>query len=145
MAVGSKQPSNVGTGSYRYPVDNAKITCGYGCYYGHEGVDIADAYDPWGDVYAADNGTVIESSYGPVNGNYIMIDHNNGYITYYGHMRLPSDLKVGDVVQKGQVIGHIGMTGQATGPHVHFYIKHNDEMLNACKVSGFPSCEAIGE
>lgn len=144
VAVGSKQPSNVGTGSYRYPVDNAKITCGYGCYYGHEGVDIADAYDPWGDVYAADNGTVIESSYGPVNGNYVMIDHNNGYITYYGHMRLPSDLKVGDVVQKGQVIGHIGMTGQATGPHVHFYIEHNDEMLNACKVSGFPSCEAIG-
>ena len=144
VTVGTKGLNNVGTGSYRYPVDNAEITCGYGCYYGQEGMDIADAYDPWGDVYAADTGTVMESSYGPVNGNDVMIDHNNGYITYYGHLRLPSDLKVGDVVQKGQVIGQIGMTGQATGPHVHFYIKHIDEMLNACKVSGFPSCEAIG-
>ena len=79
-----------------------------------------------------------------VHGSDVRIDYNNAYITYYGHLRLPSDLKVGDAVQKGQVRGHIGMTGRATGPHGHFYRKHLDEMLNACKVSGFPSCEAIG-
>ncbi len=143
VAVGTKQPSNVGTGSYRFPVDNAKLTCGWGCYYGHEGNDLADAYDPWGDVYAADNGTVMEVSYDTISGNYIKINHNNGYITYYGHMRVPSELKVGDTVQKGQVIGHIGMTGMATGPHVHFYIQQDDQTLDACKVTGFPSCEEI--
>jgi murein DD-endopeptidase MepM/ murein hydrolase activator NlpD len=144
IAVGTKQESNIGTGSYRYPVENPKLTCSFSCYYNHNGIDIADAYNPWGDVYAADNGTVIESDYGSVNGNYVMIDHNNGYISYYGHMREPSELKVGDVVQKGQVIGHIGMTGMATGPHVHFYIKHDNQIMDACKVSGFPSCEDIG-
>jgi murein DD-endopeptidase MepM/ murein hydrolase activator NlpD len=143
VAVGTKQPSNVGTGSYRFPVDNAKLTCGWGCYYGHEGNDLADAYDPWGDVYAADNGTVMEVSYDAISGNYIKINHNNGFITYYGHMRVPSELKVGDTVQKGQVIGHIGMTGMATGPHVHFYIQQDDQTLDACKVTGFPSCEEI--
>lgn len=143
VAVGTKQASNVGTGSYRYPVDNAKVTCGWGCYYGHEGVDFADAYDPWGNVYAADNGTVSVVSYDSISGNFVKIDHNNGYITYYGHMRVPSELKVGDIVQKGQLIGHIGMTGLATGPHVHFYIKHGSETLNACEVSGFPSCAEI--
>ena len=144
VAVGIKQPSNVGTGSYRFPTNNTKLTCGWGCYYGHDGNDFADAYDPWGDVYAADNGTVLEVSYDSISGIYVKIDHNNGYISYYGHMRVPSELKVGETVQKGQVIGHIGMTGLATGPHVHFYIKHGDEVLNACKVSGFPSCEAVG-
>lgn len=96
-----------------------------------------------GDVYAADNGTVMEVSYDAISGNYIKINHNNGFITYYGHMRVPSELKVGDTVQKGQVIGHIGMTGMATGPHVHFYIQQDDQTLDACKVTGFPSCEEI--
>lgn len=142
--VGTKQPSDVGTGSYRYPVENAKITCRWGCYYGHEGVDFVDSYNRWGDVYAADNGTVKEVGYDAANsGNFIIIDHNNGYISYYAHMRVPSELKVGDIVQKGQVIGHIGMTGEATGPHVHFFIEHDNKIMNACEVSGFPSCDGL--
>lgn len=143
VSVGTKKPSYIGTGSFRYPVDNAEITCAWGCYYGHRGTDIADAYDRWGDVYAADNGTVKEVGYNSVNGNYIKIDHNNGFVTYYGHMRLPTTLQVGDIVQKGDVIGHIGMTGMATGPHVHFFIEENGERRNACEVAQFPSCEAI--
>ena len=144
VKIGTMQPKDVGTGSFRYPVDNAYITCPWGCYYNHTGTDFINQYERWGNAIAADNGVVKEISYNSVSGNYIKIDHNNGYVTYYGHLREPSPLKVGDVVQKGDVIGRIGMTGFATGPHVHFYIEENGQKENACEVSIFPSCKEIG-
>ena len=70
--------------------------------------------------------------------DYIIIDHNNGYETYYGHMNVPSPLQVGDVVDKGDVIGQIGMTGLATGPHTHFFIMYEGERYNPC--DGFLPC-----
>lgn len=142
IALGSKSEPGVGTGSYRYPVNNAMITCEWGCYYGHTGTDFIDQYDRWGDVYAADNGIIEEISYNTISGNYVIINHNNGYKTYYGHMNVPSDLPVGTIVSKGDVIGHIGMTGYATGPHVHFhfYIDGSDEIQDACN---YLDCESV--
>ena len=65
------------------------------------------------------NGVVITSEYHGSYGNYIIINHNNGYYTSYAHMsKLISS--VGDTVGKGQVIGLVGRTGRATGPHLHF-------------------------
>ena len=53
-------------------------------------------------------------------------------------------VKEGDVVEKGQVIGHIGMTGLATGPHVHFYVAYQGKELDVCnELNGFPSCEGL--
>lgn len=71
-------------------------------------------------VYAANNGTVIRTQYDANGyGYYIIIDHNNGYQTLYGH--LSSILtKVGRTVARGQVIGKVGSTGTSTGPHLHF-------------------------
>lgn len=70
-------------------------------------------------IYAANNGVVTMSRYYSTYGNCIIINHNNGYHTLYGHMtRLVA--KVGQVVAKGQVIGYMGMTGSATGPHLHY-------------------------
>lgn len=143
VAVGSKQVPGVGTGEFRFPVDNAAISCPWGCYYGHRGTDFIDVYNSWGDVYAADSGTVIVNSYNSVNGNYVKIDHGNGWVSYYGHMREPSDLAVGTIVEKGQVIGHIGMTGAATGPHTHFFLEYNGERKDACSVDIFPDCSGI--
>lgn len=143
VAVGTHEIPSVGTGQFRYPVDNAAISCPWGCYYGHRGTDFIDVYNSWGDVYAADNGVVITNDYNDVNGNYVEIDHNNGWVSYYGHMREPSDLPVGTVVQKGQVIGHIGMTGAATGPHTHFFLTYKGERKNACEVDIFPSCDGL--
>ncbi|MBR4445879.1 MAG: peptidoglycan DD-metalloendopeptidase family protein [Solobacterium sp.] len=139
VAVGTMELPDVGTGTYRWPVDNPSVSCGWGCYYGHRGTDIVNMYEPYGDIYAADRGVVEKNEYNYISGNYLVINHNNGFHTYYGHMREPSELAVGTVVDKGQIIGHIGMTGLATGPHVHFFIMEDDETRHdACQ--GFLPC-----
>lgn len=140
VSIGTKNEPGVGTGSFRYPVENVGITCEWGCYYGHRGTDFVDQYNSWGDVYAADNGVIKEIGYNSISGNYAIIDHNNGYETYYGHMNVPCILPEGTVVSKGDIIGHIGMTGLATGPHVHMYFNVNGERHNACE---FLDCESV--
>ena len=80
-------------------------------------------------VYAADNGKVIvagdlDNGYG----NYIILDHQNGYKTLYAHN---SELlvSVGDIVAKGDKIAFSGNTGNSTGPHLHFEVQVNDEKV----------------
>lgn len=92
----------------------------------HEGIDIAGmGYNA--PVYAANNGTITtmrrdDSGYGI----YIVINHNNGYYTLYGHLNaFYSGLKVGDTVTRGQQIGYVGSTGVSTGPHIHFELWKN--------------------
>lgn len=123
VVVGTMVIPNVGSGNFRLPVDNALVTCNWGCYYGHTALDVANRYSPYGSVRAADRGTIIVASYTSVNGYYVIINHNNGFYTYYGHMNQPAFFGVGTTVAKGEVIGQIGMTGIATGPHVHFEIR----------------------
>jgi len=62
-------------------------------------------------------------------GNYIDINHGNGWVTRYAHL---SQFKVnsGDYVQQGQLIGIMGSTGRSTGPHLHFEIRYNGTPLN---------------
>lgn len=120
--VGTMAIPSQGTGSFRWPIDNPNITCRWGCYAGHRAIDIQNRYERYGNIYAADRGTVVEVSYNGINGNYIIIDHGNGLSTYYGHMNRLSDVPVGTIVDKGEIIGQIGMTGKASGPHVHFFI-----------------------
>ncbi len=127
---GSLYVPGVGTGSFRWPVDNAYVSCGWLCYNGHLAADIQNQYDRYGSIYAADRGTVIENSYDPIGGYHIVIDHNNGYVTYYGHMAGPGFIPVGSNVEKGEVIGDIGITGVTTGPHVHFSIEYNGARYN---------------
>lgn len=122
IAVGTLEIPGIGTGSYRWPVDNVHISCRWGCYFGHYAVDVQNYYDRYGVIRAADRGVVEVNSYNSVNGNYVIINHNNGFHSYYGHMNVKSPLEVGTIVDKGEVIGQIGMTGRATGPHVHFFI-----------------------
>ncbi len=144
VAVGSMETPGVGTGTYRWPIENPSISCGWGCYttpHFHEAIDIQNLYDLYGKIYAADRGVVVKNNYDGISGNYIVIDHNNGEMTYYGHMSIRSPLEVGTIVDKGDYIGQIGMTGRATGPHVHFYIEQNGEIKNPC--DGFLDCSAL--
>ena len=93
----------------------------------HNGIDIAGGGDYGQPFVAADGGTVIWSGDdGGGYGNYVMIDHGNGYITVYGHA---SELacSTGDYVSQGQTIGYIGSTGNSTGPHLHFEIRLNGD------------------
>lgn len=92
----------------------------------HQAIDIFISYGT--PVYAANNGTVVSVSYSPARasggngyGNYIIINHNNGYYTLYAHMSsIARGIKAGSTVGRGQVIGYIGQTGDATGPHLHY-------------------------
>lgn len=68
-------------------------------------------------------------------GNFVEISHSSGYVTTYGHLsRFSSIAKRGRRVSQGQVIGYVGMTGIATGPHLDFRIKHNGTFLNYLKI-----------
>ncbi len=123
VVIGTMVIPNVGSGNFRLPTDNATISCGWGCYYGHKALDVQNRYNRYGPVKAADRGTIYKTGYGPVTGYYVIINHNNGFYTYYGHMNRPCYFNVGTTVSKGEVIGQIGMTGRATGPHIHFEIR----------------------
>ena len=88
----------------------------------HEGVDLgAD----WGEpVRAAAAGIVTAASYDGGYGLMVEIDHENGYATWYAHLS-SAGVRVGERVLKGQTIGRVGMTGFATGPHVHYQVMHD--------------------
>lgn len=129
-----------GTGKFAWPVPGYKSISskfGYrtnpvtGKHTLHAGVDIAGSGIDGRPIYAADTGTVILSKYYGGYGNCVMIDHGNGYITLYGHMKSLSPYKVGDTVYKGiSVIGFVGSTGNSTGSHLHFEIKRNNTSVN---------------
>lgn len=70
-------------------------------------------------IYASNNGVVYSTSCDSSYGICAIINHNNGYYTLYAHMSR-RHVKVGQVVSKGQRIGDMGMTGSATGPHLHY-------------------------
>lgn len=132
IAVGTMAGRDVGTGNWRFPVDNAIITCNYTCYYAHGGVDFQNQYSRWDFVYAADAGEVVAVGYTTIGGYYVRVDHNNGFVTYYGHMRTYPYVTVGQTVDRGDVLGPIGMTGLASGPHVHFAMYYNDSLIDPC-------------
>jgi len=93
----------------------------------HRGVDIRGAKGS--DVKATANGIVKIENYDRGNGRYVLIDHGNGFITKYAHLK-KSLVKKGDTVERGQIIGLVGSTGRSTGPHVHYEIHYNDKILN---------------
>ncbi|MBR1663905.1 MAG: M23 family metallopeptidase, partial [Ruminococcus sp.] len=62
-------------------------------------------------------------------GNYVVIDHGNGYWTLYGHMQYTT-VSLGDTVSQGQKIGVVGTTGWSTGDHCHFEVRQNGEPVD---------------
>lgn len=72
-------------------------------------------------IYAVTNGVVSESRYRYPDGNYVCINHNNGYHTCYAHMARQA-VSTGQTVERGQIIGYVGQSGLATGPHVHYEV-----------------------
>jgi murein DD-endopeptidase MepM/ murein hydrolase activator NlpD len=91
--------------------------------HGHNGVDLgAHTGTP---IWAAADGVVIVARSGGWNGgygSYVVIAHNNGTQTLYGHMSSVAAL-VGETVSQGDVIGYVGSTGESTGPHLHFEVR----------------------
>lgn len=97
----------------------------------HTGIDLAG---PQGTpIVATRSGTVTKAEYQDQAGNFVSIDHLDGYSSSYLHMS-KYIVEVGQFVIAGQVIGYCGQTGVATGPHLHFEVYHDGRMMNPAKV-----------
>ncbi len=117
-----------GDGILNWPM-SGKITSPYGTRSSgwHSGIDIGGKKGT--PVYAAAGGKVVLSSYYYAYGNCIVIDHGNGMKTRYAHLS-GYKVKVGDTVDRGQLIGLCGSTGRSTGPHLHFEVIVNGSTKN---------------
>ncbi|MCA1752739.1 MAG: M23 family metallopeptidase [Cryomorphaceae bacterium] len=80
-------------------------------------------------IMSTGDGTVIESAYGKYNGNYVKVRHNSTYTTQYLHMSRRAANK-GQMVKQGEVIGYVGSTGLATGPHVCYRFWKNGKQID---------------
>lgn len=96
----------------------------------HTGIDISNSYGT--KIYACADGIVEFSGLSSGYGKLIIINHNNGYKTYYGH-NSKLLVKEGQIVKKGQIISLMGSTGRSTGSHVHFEIRKNNIPINPLK------------
>ena len=129
------KPVTASKDKYIWPIkDSFGISDGYGertvfgNYSFHYAVDLATgAGTP---IYAADGGVVTAAEYSSSYGYYVMIKHDNGQETLYAHMQSEPLVSVGERVYQGQQIGDVGMTGYATGPHLHFEVRINGERVN---------------
>lgn len=131
---GSGSSANVSaSGNFCWPLPYTHcVTSNYEWRWGrmHWGIDIAAGGVYGQSIIASDSGTVVQAGdNGDGYGNYVIIDHGNGFKTLYGHC---SSLAVsyGQHVSKGETIGYVGSTGNSTGPHLHFEIIYNSNKLN---------------
>jgi murein DD-endopeptidase MepM/ murein hydrolase activator NlpD len=113
------------------PVPGGKITSGFGkrlhpiskVWKLHNGIDIdGEVGTP---IYCAGDGVVIEASFDKQNGNFIIIRHDNDYLTGYAHLS-SRKASLGQRVQGGKLLALMGNTGNSTGPHLHFTLTAPD-------------------
>jgi murein DD-endopeptidase MepM/ murein hydrolase activator NlpD len=123
------------------PVDGARISSGFGARLHpilgytrmHKGIDFAV---PSGTpVMAAGSGKMTFRGWAGEYGNMVVLDHGNGYSTAYAHLsRFAEDAHVGDHISQGEVVAFSGMTGLATGPHLHYEIRIHNNQVNPATV-----------
>jgi murein DD-endopeptidase MepM/ murein hydrolase activator NlpD len=132
------------------PLRYSRISSGYSrrrlhpilkIYCPHQGIDYAA---PVGTpVAAVGHGRVIFKGWKNGYGRYIAIRHNNRYTTTYGHLsRYAAKVKVGSIVEQGEVIGYVGASGLASGPHLDFRMKKNGSFVNPLKMR-FPAAQPV--
>ncbi|MFC5450615.1 M23 family metallopeptidase [Paenibacillus aestuarii] len=124
---GTKVIQGEGSGKFAWPVMSPSISSTFGYRWGklHKGIDITGNRN----IMAADNGKIVETGYKSDYGNYIIINHLNGYETLYGHLSKIS-VSSGTIVEKGDKIGIMGSTGDSTGVHLHFEVHKSGELQN---------------
>lgn len=127
----------------RTPIDGARLTSGFGMRMHpilgfslmHKGVDFGAAVGT--PIQAAGDGTVEMAGWNGGYGRYVRLRHGNGYGTAYAHMSRIA-VNAGQHVRQGQIIGYVGATGRATGPHLHYEVLVNGKQVNPTGVR-FPS------
>ena len=141
---------NVRKAFLRFPVDFARVSSGFSrnrrhpvlnTVRAHKGIDFAA---PVGTpIKAAGSGRIIERGYKGGYGNAIVLAHPGSVTTLYGHMsRFKRGHRVGQKVKQGEVIGYIGMTGLASGPHLHYEYRVGGVHRNPATIK-LPSAESI--
>ncbi len=126
------RPVIVGTGTFIYPVNSRNYTQYY--WVGHRAVDIA--LPEGSPVYASDTGTVTYAGWNVYGyGNLIVINHGNGYETFYAHLSA-INVVPGQIVYQGNVIGATGNTGNSSGPHIHFEVRLYGNQDDPCYYIG---------
>lgn len=125
----------------RTPIDGARLTSGFGVRLHpilgyskmHKGVDFgAAAGTP---IMAAGDGVVEMAGWNHGYGNYVRIRHNSQYSTAYAHMsKIARGIRPGSHIHQGQVIGYVGSTGLATGPHLHYEVLVHNAQINPLSV-----------
>lgn len=93
----------------------------------HAGMDFTAATGT--DIFATGNGTVVATGWQQGYGNCVQISHGFGYLTLYGHMS-KINVRNGQKVTRGDVIGLVGSTGKSTGPHLHYEVHLNGKVMN---------------
>jgi murein DD-endopeptidase MepM/ murein hydrolase activator NlpD len=127
----------------RRPVrgENVRLTSGFGPRFHpllnekrmHQGVDWATS--PGTPILAAGSGVIEEAGRKGQYGNYVRIRHPNGYQTAYGHMlRVRKGIAHGVKVRQGEIIGYVGSTGLASGPHLHYEVLINSRRVDPLKI-----------
>lgn len=96
----------------------------------HSGIDIRG--EKGDKIFATGDGIVKKAFRNGGHGNYVMIDHGNGYTTSFSHMK-KFVVRKGDRIERGQLIGYVGNTGRSTGPHLHYEIALDKKTINPIK------------
>jgi murein DD-endopeptidase MepM/ murein hydrolase activator NlpD len=130
----------------RTPIEGARITSAFGIRMHpilgyskqHQGLDFgAPSGTP---IYSAGNGVIAEMGSKGNYGKYVRINHDSKFDTAYAHMsKFAKGLKAGSKVSQGQVIGYVGTTGRATGPHLHYEVLASGKHINPLSVKTFAS------
>ncbi len=130
-----KKPVSSGnTYQFHWPVVG-QITSNFGWRQGrqHKGIDIWNPARSKTPIRAALSGKVIRAGYAGSYGNLVVIDHGDGWVTYYAHLSRIYVSK-GQWVNTGEVIGKMGSTGDSTGDHLHFEVRKNGQAINPLSV-----------
>ncbi len=128
LATSSRQPT-IQQG-FIWPV-TGKITSHYGMRRGrmHTGIDISNGKREQNKIRASKAGVVVRAGYVGNYGNLVVVDHGDGWTTYYAHLNRITVSKSQSVSQ-GDILGYMGSTGNSTGVHLHFEIRQNDQPKN---------------
>jgi murein DD-endopeptidase MepM/ murein hydrolase activator NlpD len=102
----------------------------------HQGLDIS--LEKGSPVYATADGTVEAAAYNGDYGNLIILKHGFGLTTRYGHLS-GFNVKTGQQIKRGEIIGFVGATGRATGPHLHYEILANGKLINPLQLLTQPA------
>ena len=142
---------NVERAFLRYPIDFTRISSNFNpnrrhpilnTIRAHRGVDLAAATGT--PVRAAGDGRIVARGANGSYGNRVEIQHGGGITTLYAHLNSYGQFRVGDRVSQGDLIGFVGMTGGATGPHLHYEYRLNGVHLNPRTVD-LPEAEPIAQ